>query len=160
MQEIKKIIYNLNRQKIKLISESNFFILQDGLNFSSETLLHYNYSRRLVTKSTFKYNFGGGFSKLKLKFPCFILYTNDNNFLTNYFFNCLFNASVTTNLVIKNFNIIFYKVDFLSKKFFDYFSIFSTFFFIMSFYQYSLLINGILSSKYPSTKKDLFYEID
>jgi len=154
MGSVKNFIHNLNKQEIKLILKSNFFILQDGSNFSYDTLLHYNYSQKLITKSIFKHNLKTNFfSTLKIKFPCFILYTNEQKFLNNYFFNLLFDTSFITSLIIKNFNLIFYKLDFLSKNFFDSLFLFYTFFSILSFYQYGLVTCVDLFTK-KSVKAD------
>jgi hypothetical protein len=148
MLDAKKIVRDLNKEEIRLISKSNFFILQDSLNFSHDKLLHCNYSQKLVTKSIFKYNFCTNFfSTQKIKFPCFLLYGDDQAFLKYYFSTLLFNSSLVTSLTIKFFDATFYKLDFLPKGFFDFFPSFFLFFFIMSFDRYNLIIHCTLLSR-------------
>ena len=142
MLNIKKITHKLNNQEIKLILKSNFFILQDCLDFTSNKLLDFNYSYKLITKSTFKHNLCTNFfSTLKVKFPCFILYTHEQDFFNHYFSNFLSNSTKTTSVMIKFLNITFYRLDFQSIFFFNSFSLFNLFFLSMTLSQFDLMIS-------------------
>ena len=143
MSNSKKLIASLNAYEIKLnFSNHNFFIIQDSLQFNnyniSELIFFKNSSKLLITKTKLKYNFNF-FSKLKLKYPCCIIYLNNHSIFNSYFSEYLLKKNSNTFLTVKVFNLIFYKIDFLNNICFSFFILFFSFVISLNFSYYNLI---------------------
>ena len=143
MSNSKKLIASLNTYEIKLnFLNHNFFIIQDSLQFNNYNISELNFfknsSKLLITKTKLKYNFNF-FSKLKLKYPCFIIYLNNHSIFNLYFSEYLLKKNSNTFLTVKVFNLIFYKIDFLINIYFSFFILFFSFIINLSFSYYNLI---------------------